>query len=77
MCRVDCHITVDGSAKGEARTVFPQAFLARLAGLLPDHQERSLLMNEAVSESFDGPYFGMSQMSAVIGTAYPIWTRDR
>lgn len=74
VCRAGLRITIDGVAVG--------------AALDRDHQGRPLpiwqgcrqlgpsnvfVINPAAPDSFDGRYFGVLPMSAVIGRASPLW----
>ncbi|MFS3137236.1 S26 family signal peptidase [Gluconacetobacter sacchari] len=76
VCRNGVHVTVDGKAVGDAKTV--------------DHRGRKLpvwqgcqrlepgqvfVMNAAVSTSLDGRYFGVLSMDNVIGRAVPVYVR--
>jgi conjugative transfer signal peptidase TraF len=74
VCRHGLTIGVDGKAVGEALT------RDRLGRPLPVWQGCHLLtgrdvflMNPAVPDSFDGRYFGVVPISAVIGRAAPLW----
>lgn len=74
VCRTALHITIDGAAVGDARSV--------------DHRGRSLpvwqgcrrlsagqifVMNRAEPRSLDGRYFGPLSVATVIGRATPLW----
>ncbi|AQS89070.1 conjugal transfer protein precursor [Neoasaia chiangmaiensis NBRC 101099] len=76
VCRNGVHVTVDGKAIGDAKTV--------------DHRGRKLpvwqgcqhlgpgqvfVMNAAVATSLDGRYFGVLPMETVIGRAVPVHVR--
>ncbi|MCP1196611.1 S26 family signal peptidase [Acetobacter senegalensis] len=76
VCRNGVHVTVDGKAVGDAKTV--------------DHRGRKLpvwqgcqrlgpgqvfVMNAAVPTSLDGRYFGVLSMDTVIGRAVPVHVR--
>lgn len=76
VCRIGAHVTIDGKAVGDAKTV--------------DHRGRKLpvwqgcqrlglgqvfVMNPAVPTSLDGRYFGVLPMETVIGRAVPVHVR--
>ncbi|GAA4488248.1 S26 family signal peptidase [Gluconacetobacter asukensis] len=76
VCRIGVHVTIDGKAAGDAKTV--------------DHRGRPLpvwqgcqrlgsgqvfVMNAAVPTSLDGRYFGILPMDTVIGRAVPVHVR--
>lgn len=76
VCRNGVHVTIDGKAAGDAKTV--------------DHRGRPLpvwqgcqrlglgqifVMNAAVPTSLDGRYFGVLSMDTVIGRAVPVHVR--
>ncbi|CAP56739.1 putative conjugal transfer protein precursor [Gluconacetobacter diazotrophicus PA1 5] len=76
VCRIGVHVTIDGKAVGDAKTV--------------DHRGRKLpvwqgcqhlglgqvfVMNAAVPTSLDGRYFGVLPMDIVIGRAVPVHVR--
>jgi len=76
VCRIGVHVTIDGKAVGDAKTV--------------DHRGRKLpvwqgcqhlgpgqvfVMNAAVPTSLDGRYFGVLPMETVIGRAVPVHVR--
>lgn len=76
VCRNGVHLTIDGQAAGDAKTV--------------DHRGRKLpvwqgcqhlgpgqvfVMNAAVPTSLDGRYFGVLPMKTVIGRAVPVHVR--
>ncbi|MBM9401026.1 S26 family signal peptidase [Gluconacetobacter azotocaptans] len=76
VCRSGVHVTIDGKAAGDAKTV--------------DHRGRPLpvwqgcqhlgpgqvfVMNAAVPTSLDGRYFGVLPMDTVIGRAVPVHVR--
>ncbi|MFT9222761.1 S26 family signal peptidase [Gluconobacter oxydans] len=76
VCRIGVHVTIDGKAAGDAKTV--------------DHRGRKLpvwqgcqhlgpgqmfVMNAAVPTSLDGRYFGVLPMDTVIGRAVPVHVR--
>ncbi|MCG4261956.1 S26 family signal peptidase [Acetobacter senegalensis] len=73
VCRIGVHVTIDGKAVGDAKTV--------------DHRGRKLpiwqgcqhlgpgqvfVMNPVVPISLDGRYFGVLSMDTVIGRAVPV-----
>jgi conjugative transfer signal peptidase TraF len=77
VCRTGVFVTVDGIVMGSAREK------DRNGRKLPEWQgcrvvapEHVFLMNWDEPSSFDGRYFGMLPISAVLGRAEPIWTSE-
>jgi conjugative transfer signal peptidase TraF len=75
VCRNDLHILVDGRPVGEARE------RDRIGRPLPVWQGchrlgrgEVFLMNQDISDSFDGRYFGPLPLSRITGRLSPIWT---
>jgi conjugative transfer signal peptidase TraF len=75
VCRIGSSIIIDGEAIGQAHEQ------DRLGRDLPVWQgcrrigaDELFLMNTSVPDSFDGRYFGITPITAVIGKALPIWT---
>ncbi len=75
VCRIGSKIIIDGKAVAETRA------RDRLGRGLPVWQGcrrisegEFFLMNAAVSDSFDGRYFGPTPGTAIIGKARPLWT---
>lgn len=77
VCRFAHGITIDGLAVGIARSFdrlgrpLPAWFGCRRVGA-----DELFLMNPAAPDSFDGRYFGVLPIDAVIGRAKPIWTDE-
>lgn len=77
VCRDGAAITVDGRHLGEARERDSQGRdLPVWQGCRTIVEGEVFLMNPAVSDSFDGRYFGSFPASAVIGRASPLFTDE-
>ena len=77
VCRDGAAITVDGRHLGEARERDSQGRdLPVWQGCRTIVEGEVFLMNPAVSDSFDGRYFGPFPTSAVIGRASPLFTDE-
>jgi conjugative transfer signal peptidase TraF len=77
ICRDGAAITVDGRHLGEARERDSQGRdLPVWQGCRTIVEGEVFLMNPAVSDSFDGRYFGPFPTSAVIGRASPLFTDE-
>ena len=77
ICRDGAAITVDGRHLGEARERDSQGRdLPVWQGCRTIVEGEVFLMNPAVSDSFDGRYFGPFPASAVIGRASPLFTDE-
>ena len=77
VCRDGAAITVDGRHLGEARERDSQGRdLPVWQGCRTIVEGEVFLMNPAVSDSFDGRYFGPFPASAVIGRASPLFTDE-
>lgn len=77
VCRLDRTITVDGVQIGAAMAT------DRLDRPMPAWHgchaiaaDEIFLMNRDVEDSLDGRYFGPIPISAIIGSAVPLWTDD-
>lgn len=75
VCRIGSKIIIDGKAVAETRA---RDHLGRglpvWQGCRRIFEGEFFLMNAAVSDSFDGRYFGPTPASAIIGKALPLWT---
>ena len=78
VCRIDGKIIVDGNAIGEARE---HDLLGRELPVWQGCRRIApgdvFLMNAAVSDSFDGRYFGPISATAILGQAHPLWAEER
>jgi conjugative transfer signal peptidase TraF len=77
VCRADRAITVDGIAMGEAldhdRRGRPLP-VWQGCQRIPDGDV--FLMNRQSADSFDGRYFGLLPVTAIVGRADPLWTPE-
>jgi conjugative transfer signal peptidase TraF len=77
VCRTGLTIVVDSIEMGEARERDHRGRpLPVWRGCRVIAQDEIFLMNWQSAESFDGRYFGPIPRSAVIGQAFPVWTRE-
>ncbi len=77
VCRNGFEVAVDGIVRGRAlehdragRSLPVWQGCCRLAA------DQVFLMNQAVPDSLDGRYFGMTPIDRVIGRALPLWTDE-
>ena len=78
VCRVGLRIKIDGKTVGMAR------LRDRKGRALPEWQGcyrlaggELFLMNETVTDSLDGRYFGVIERDLIVGRSVPIWTDER
>ncbi|MGY4158308.1 conjugative transfer signal peptidase TraF [Bradyrhizobium sp. USDA 4461] len=77
VCRSGPTISVDEIAVGEARDRDGRGRpLPKWQGCRVVGTDELFLMNWQSNDSLDGRYFGFSPASAVIGRAFPVWTRE-
>ncbi len=77
ICRADRVITVDGIAMGDALDRDSRGRpLPSWQGCqrIPDGDV--FLMNRQSADSLDGRYFGLLPVTAIVGRADPLWTRE-
>ncbi|OUJ14560.1 S26 family signal peptidase [Acetobacter sp. DsW_063] len=78
VCRTGLHITIDGTAIGDAKPVDHRGRpLPVWRGCVRLSHDQIFVMNPAVPTSLDGRYFGPLPVSAVLGRAIPVWIRTR
>lgn len=77
VCRFAHGVTIDGElvgiARGRDRAGRP---LPAWHGCRKLHSREIFVMNPAAPDSFDGRYFGLLKLDAVIGRAMPVWTDE-
>ncbi|MGY4168149.1 S26 family signal peptidase [Bradyrhizobium sp. USDA 4529] len=77
VCRSGLTISVDDITVGEARDRDGRGRpLPKWQGCRVVGKDELFLMNWQCSDSLDGRYFGFIPASAVIGRAFPVWTRE-
>jgi conjugative transfer signal peptidase TraF len=77
VCRFAHGVTIDGKLVGVARSFDRRDRpLPAWSGCYRIKSGELFVMNSAAPDSFDGRYFGMLPMTAVIGRATPIWTDE-
>jgi conjugative transfer signal peptidase TraF len=77
VCRADHAITVDGIAMGEALNRDSRGRpLPVWRGCQRVSDGDVFLMNRQFEDSLDGRYFGLLPVTAIIGRADPLWTRE-
>jgi len=76
VCRIGAHVTIDGKAVGDAKSVDHRGRkLPVWQGCQRLEPGRVFVMNAAVPTSLDGRYFGVLSMDTVIGRAVPVHVR--
>jgi conjugative transfer signal peptidase TraF len=76
VCRIGVHVTIDGKAAGDAKTVDHRGRpLPVWQGCRTLGSGQVFVMNAAVPTSLDGRYFGVLPMDTVIGRAVPVHVR--
>jgi conjugative transfer signal peptidase TraF len=76
ICRVGRTVTIKGRVVGQSlRTDWLHRKLPVWQGCHSVAAGQVFLMNERVSASFDGRYFGTLPITTIVGQADPIWTR--
>jgi conjugative transfer signal peptidase TraF len=75
VCRNGLLIVIDGIAAGTALTRDSRGrALPAWQGCRVIAPDEVFLMNSDEAASFDGRYFGPTQLSAIVGRALPLWT---
>jgi conjugative transfer signal peptidase TraF len=77
VCRFAHGVTIDGELVGVARSFDRRGrSLPAWSGCHRIQSGELFVMNPDAPDSFDGRYFGVLSMTAVIGRATPIWTDE-
>ena len=77
VCRIDHAITVDGIAMGDALDRDSRGrTLPVWLGCRRIPAGQVFLMNWQSEDSLDGRYFGLLPVTAIVGRADPLWTRE-
>jgi conjugative transfer signal peptidase TraF len=77
VCRFAHGVTIDGKLVGVARSFDRRGrSLPAWSGCHRIQSGELFVMNPDAPDSFDGRYFGVLSMTAVIGRATPIWTDE-